>query len=99
MAGSWTACGRIRAQYEDFVIFFVSLQRERRDYVMQTYGAQIKQSVERVAGVAHLAIDFTADESIETAVKRLLALSVLDLSTNTSGSRDLGVGKIVEATL
>ena len=76
----------------------MSPQREPRDYVMKTYGTQIKQSVERVAGVAQLASGFTADESIEMAVKRLLALSVLDLSTNTSGSRDLGVGKIVEAT-
>jgi hypothetical protein len=52
----------------------VSPQREPRDYVMKTYGTQIKQSVERVAGVALLAIGFTADESIERALKPMASI-------------------------
>lgn len=96
--GSMERVREIGARYEDFVIFFVSLQGERRDYVTDTYGEQIKQSVERVVGVAQLAVDVTGDQSIEAAIHQLLALSVLDLSASTQQSRNVEGTLIVEPT-
>ena len=89
----------IGARYEEFLSFFVSLQGDRRDYVMDTYGEQMRQGAERVAGLAQLAIDFTGDESIALFVQKLLAVGVLDLATTQSGGpRIVEGGPIVEVT-
>ncbi|MDA1036611.1 MAG: hypothetical protein O3B65_07005 [Chloroflexi bacterium] len=94
--GSLTRVQEIGARFDEFVIFFVALNGERLDYVVNTYGAQMQASAERVVGLAQLAIDFTGDESIAQIIQRLPAFMIAGTTTSTSGPGVTGEPSIVE---